>query len=136
MRVNEREVMEWKVRQCWQPARHEDPPAPYPENAPHLLLGGPAHLTVVPMWRLGGYVVMTCNEAARYRYDPSPPDPIAATDVYIRRYSYRPERHQFEYEGRVLGGIRVGVLEGTDPKRVSDLLNSPDILQAVHDIEC
>jgi len=139
MRANEREVMEWKVRQCWQPARYdwlEDRATTYPVNAPHLLLGGPAHLTVVPMWRLGGYTVMTCDEAARYRYDPNPPDPIAAMNLGIRRYWYRPELHRFECNGLVLGAIRLGVVEGADAGDVSKMLRNPDILQAVHDIEC
>jgi hypothetical protein len=135
MRDNEREVMEWKVRQCWQPARPEGQQIPYPVNSPHLLLGGPAHLTVVPMWRLGSYVVTTCDEAARYRHYPNPPDPIAAMEVGIRRYWYHPELHGFQCRGVVLGALRVGVLQGADAWDAAKMLRNPDILEALRAIE-
>lgn len=134
MRDNEREVMEWKVRQCWQPARHEwpeGPPTAYPANAPHLMLGGPLHMQSVPMWRLGHIVVPVLDKAALYTYRP---DPLAAPP--ITEYRYHPQLHVYACDGTALGALRVGVVEGTSAWDVSKMLRNPDILEAIRAIEC
>lgn len=139
MKLLDPNSLEAKVRRCWYPANPE-PVLDVHDKASlaeqvererercratkdlHLLLGGPRHLDVVPI--CGARVEVLVPEPRLYRvtdYD------APMYTLPEKRYCYNRQRYRLGIRGRLLGELRLGILDCTSSERVSAMLKEAGI---------
>lgn len=144
MKVLDPNSLEAKVRRCFYPANPE-PVLDVHDKASlaeqcererqrweamedfHLLLGGPRHLDVVPI--RGACVVVPVIPPTRHLYVANS---AARYDTTIQHLRYVCSLYERLVDGRSLGKLRLGILEGTTSEKATAMLHEAGVTAILH----
>ncbi|CAB4161865.1 hypothetical protein UFOVP783_3 [uncultured Caudovirales phage] len=144
MKVLDLDSLEAKVRRCWYPANPE-PVLDVHDKASlaeqlerererwkamedfHLLLGGPRHLDVLPI--CGACITVPVILPTRHLYVANSADRY---DTPIQHLRYVRSLYERRVDGRSLGKLRLGILEGTTSEKATAMLTEAGVTAIIH----